>query len=266
MGQRPQRLLESPLRRGRGAGVRDCAAIAAVGVATVQALNFVIFLIALACFSAFLREAIRWIGTGAEEHDEGRQPIQPATLAVIGYTLFAWTTIDLVGLATVNADMLVAASVYLAAAFVIRLRAEPGRTAYALALGVVLGLGYLSKAAMFPIAPFFVIAAAVGSPRSWRVAALSAASFALVAAPLVVALDREAPSDLWRHRTAELPGRSTASRAVTGRGSRAGNGMPLHPTRRIVDAPPAFEFARPFTVTYAMCTTPRTGRRPSTAF
>jgi len=74
---------------------------------------------------------------------------------MIGYVLFISSSLLLITLGVVSPDMCVAACVYLAAALLLRIRANPQRRSNFILLGVVLGFGYLCKTVMFPLA--FVI-------------------------------------------------------------------------------------------------------------
>jgi hypothetical protein len=76
----------------------------------VHGVNFLIFVLALLCFELFLRQLIRYYQrrTG-EEYITIPVPV----LMVIGYTLFIWSSLDLMGLAWVNPDMCGAGLLYL---------------------------------------------------------------------------------------------------------------------------------------------------------
>src|SRR5918995_641945 len=84
------------------------------------------------------------------------------TWRAIGYALFVWSSVVLIRFRSVTPDMLVAGIVYLAAALLVRIgsAATPRPATHAL-FGGVLGLGYLTKAVMFPVGFVFLGAAAV---------------------------------------------------------------------------------------------------------
>jgi len=128
-------------------------------------VNYVAYLFALASFRFLLGGVMRdgwprWVWLG------------------LGYTLFLWSTLRQTSLAVVSPDVLVAGLVYLAAGLLLR-----GSSAGA--LGAVLGLGYLTKSSLFPLAGVFL--ALAGSRRRMAVAA---AAFVVVAGPWVAALSR----------------------------------------------------------------------------
>jgi hypothetical protein len=112
-------------------------------------------------------------------------------LVWLAYVLFLWACnfATETGPAVLTPDLLVAAAVFLAAALLVRIaNGTRDWTSYA-ALGVTLGLGYLSKEAMLPIGAFLLIAAAIaGGRRALPRAAFAAALFAAIACFYVVPL------------------------------------------------------------------------------
>ncbi len=77
-------------------------------------------------------------------------------LIVLGNALFLWTSLVLIGLRLLGPDMLVAAVAYVAAGVLLRISSNRADWLAFLFLGVVLGIGYLVKAAMFPLAFAFL--------------------------------------------------------------------------------------------------------------
>jgi hypothetical protein len=160
--------------------------------AVVHALNFVIFLGVLAAFEWLLSEWLRYRRRAAAEANSHWQATLPDWLAVgLAYTLFLWTSRRFVTVSLVTPDLCVAALVYCAAALLLRLRRRGPSRWTSLLLGAVLGLGYLAKAIMFPLAFVFLAV-------SWRAAGrgrqavlhllLAGAAFLAVAGPFLIAL------------------------------------------------------------------------------
>jgi hypothetical protein len=138
-------------------------------------------------------------------------------------------------------------------AFLLRIRTGRATSATYASLGVTLGLAYLAKAAMFPVAFFFLASAflmARSVTRSWAQAAqrtaLAAIIFLLVAAPLVLALSSEVHrlsfGESGRDNYAWYVNRSEM---VYWQGGPPGMGTPAHPARPLLRNPPLFEFATP---------------------
>ena len=152
-------------------------------------------------------------------------------------------------------DMCVAAFVYLASGVVIRIRAGEGSWALFSLLGVVLGMGYLAKAAMFPLAFVFLMTSlfAAGSlRRALPRTLLGLAVFFLVGGPYMLALSRVKGrftfGESGRLNYAEFV--SGVTRFIHWQGQGRGTGTPKHPTPQISDLPPAYEFATPVGGTY----------------
>ena len=225
---------------------------------TVHLVVFVIFLFALGCFEFFLRELIRFHNSiEQDETSEARQPVVSETIwMVLGYTIFLWSSIFVIGLGETNPDMLVAAFVYLAAGFLLRMRRGAAtRTDFAL-FGLALGLGYLTKQVMFPLA-FVFLGVGLFSAGNIRRAVpgilVALVAFIFVAAPLVLALSvaksrftfGESGRFNYALRVNNLPSRHW-------QGEHPGSGRPLHPTHKIFDNPATYEFATPIGGTYPL--------------
>ncbi|MDZ4833650.1 MAG: hypothetical protein SGJ27_07700 [Candidatus Melainabacteria bacterium] len=102
-------------------------------------------------------------GAGAET--TGRLLITKSQWQAIGGCLFAWLFLSVGAVKQTTPDYLVATSMFAATAIVLQIYRAPDLWRFAL-LGAVLGLGYLSKASMIPMAVTLVMLASVQSfPR-----------------------------------------------------------------------------------------------------
>lgn len=236
-------------------------------LALVHAVNWVVFALALLAFELFwFREAGRLragrtdpaspVASDARQ-ERGTQPevgfSEPAW-TLLGFTLFAWVGLVLIRIWAVTPDMLMAALLFLAAALWLRCGRGERPLAMPLALGAVLGLAYLAKAVMFPLALVFVGTLLLTGPwrRALPRAALGLVAFLVVAGPWVAAL-----SISKERATFGDAGRLTYLRYVNGlpyphwkpEEARA-LGVPDHPTRRVLRDPEVFEFASPVPGTY----------------
>jgi hypothetical protein len=234
-------------------------------------VNFLIYVAALFSFDFFLRELINHQRTHRPPGDiDGGLPLWAWML--LGYTLFAWSSLDWIGLKMITPDMLVTVTVYVAAGLLLRI-ASQGRGATWLtfmALGTVLGLGYLAKAVMFPLAFVFLLVSAliVGSVRaSVPRLCLALFTFLLVASPFLIALslskgrptfgDSGKLAYAWYvNGTSLTPDEAAAVLNRHWQGQPAGSGTPQHPTRLIGKHPPIYEFAAPIQGTYPVWTDP----------
>ena len=223
----------------------------------VHVVNFAIFLIALLCFRFFLHEVIRF-GKERADQDEGksggRAVLPDWGFLLLGYSVFVWASLELVSLYDVSPDQAVLACVCLEAGLLLRLRRSPRFRNFAL-FGLCLGIGYWTKAILFPLGLLLLLYVYLWKRRSriWlRGAVVSALMFLGVAAPLVLTLSWQkgrptfgdsgklnyawavSPRTFWRNWQGETPG----------------SGTPVHPTRQLAQHPPVFEFAGPIPGTY----------------
>jgi hypothetical protein len=227
----------------------------------VHLVNFVIFLIALVCFDLFWRQVMRC----KEINTAGAAGPRYVTLPewawwVLGYLLFITSALHLTGIWSVTPDMLMAAFVYLAGGLILRIRQANAKWRTFILLGLVLGLGYLTKTVMFPLS-IVVLGISLFSVGNVRRAVprvlVAALIFLLISVPFVAAL-----SVLKGEFTLGDAGTLTYARYLNGvpyphwQGDSPGNGVPEHPTRRIFEAPPIYEFGTPVGGTYPVSYNP----------
>jgi hypothetical protein len=155
--------------------------------AVVHAVNFAIYCMALWAFDRLLA-ALRHRAEGTPN------AVPDWAWIVFGYAVFTWSSLELIGVADMSADLLMAVFVYGAAAVLVRMDGPTNSPANGVRLGIMLGLGYLAKTAMFPLAFVFFVCGLL-SGRGWRlnVPALVTALlvFAVVVSPFVTALSRQ---------------------------------------------------------------------------
>jgi hypothetical protein len=217
--------------------------------AVVHVANWLVSLAALAAFVLLLREMQPSSGSGPASITAERVPVFPVVWRLFAYALFLWSSLNLISVGSHTPDMCVAVFVYLAAALLLRIHRGGGSPRVFVLLGVVLGFGYLAKGTMFPLAFVFIGTAlmSVGLTRRGLLLALTAVlAFAVVSGPFVVALS------LQKGRpTFSDSGKLHYAWIVNGvpqyhwQGGDGADGVPLHPTRRIVDSPATFEFGHP---------------------
>lgn len=223
--------------------------------AVVHVVNFAIYLFALGCFGFLIRETVRRVRSQrAQLYTAGLVILPDWALLAIGYSLFIWASLFLVTIRLESPDMLVAAFVYLATGLVLRIRRKPSSWATFILLGTVLGVGYLGKSVMLPLTPVFLICA-MFSVGSWRRAlprvVMAVVFFVLVAGPFVFAMSQRM-GGLTTGRTGRLNYLWSINRVIIPhwQGEEPGSGTPKHPTRKIFNNPPAFEFGEPIGGTY----------------
>ncbi|HEY6072713.1 MAG TPA: hypothetical protein VIV15_04775 [Anaerolineales bacterium] len=224
----------------------------------VHLANFLLYLVALAAFDWFLRQVLLFrtkrVGHSAWE---GRVLMPEWALWALGYALFLWVSLDLITLWLVTPDMMVAACVFLATGLLVRILSEPRRWMDYALLGLTLGLGFLAKAPMLPMAAvYFALALLMATRRAdWRIrvprVVPAVVVFAVIIAPFVVELSAKEG-----HYTVGESGKLNYAWWINGvamihwQGNPPGSGKPRHPTRRVLADPPLYEFATPISSTY----------------
>lgn len=230
--------------------------------ATVQGVNFLIFLMTAAAFEFLL-------GSIMTACRSNRECLPSWFIQISAYIVFLWTTLCLITVSVSSPDMLLALFVFLAAGILVRIASGSVSGRSFAGLGAVLGMGYVAKAPLFPLS-FVFLAVAMVLARKFRVpvrrSALALVGFLLLAGPLVFLLSASkhrltfgdsgrlnyawyVDSATYRHWQGEPLGlhSDVAPQWTAGAVS---TGVPVHPTRRILDDPTVFEFASPVGGTY----------------
>jgi hypothetical protein len=214
----------------------------------VHLINAVIFLVVLFCFEAFWRQLLASIG------DQIGIASSPFYAWVLGYSLFFCVHFSAGAIEMVHPDVLVAGVVYLASAMMLRFAKGQMGIASAAWFGVLLGVGYLAKAAMVPFAFFTMATMCVVAFRRHQKKSLIAVTllgFLLIALPYAAALS------LNLHRfTMGDSAKLNQGWFVNGvlrrqwAGDQPGNTGAAHPLRKILESPEIYEFATPIAGTY----------------
>jgi hypothetical protein len=223
---------------------------------TVRCLNCLILVATLLCFEYFLNGVINLSTTRPE-----MIPLPRTTRRVVGYTLFCWITIVGAAPSSDTPDAIVLAAVLLTAGLLLRIEAGKSNWIHFLALGTVLGVGYLAKSAMFPLAFVFLAATFLAMRSSGTPIArliVSIVVFILISAPFVSALSKKQGhftfGDSGAINYAEYV--NGAPHSIHWSGEPPGTGVPLHPTRLLTQIPPVYEYARPIGGSYPPWTDP----------
>jgi hypothetical protein len=227
-------------------------------IVAAHVLNVAIFIFALLCFEVFLTSFIRRMGFLTPAHPV-KASFPHGPYLALAYALFLWSSFVAISLRFLRPDMLMSGFLYLAMGVLLDSAGQSANWKDYAKLGAVLGLGFLAKEPMLPMAilmltisPFLV--------ASWRPAIkMACASLALVFligsiyfVPLshsrgrftlgesgpynyLVNVDRAGPGEGWY---LENPGH--------------GSGTFLHPPQRIFDSPRAYAFAAASTVTHPL--------------
>ncbi len=221
----------------------------------IHLVNFAIYLFALGCFAFLIQELVDFNRSRKDALLAAGLVMLPGwALVALGYPLFIWSSLYLLFLAIESPDMLLASFLYLACGLLLRIRRLPSKWLSFVFLGTVLGFGYLAKSVMLPIAVVFLVASLISIGnlrRAWPRVALAVALFLLIAGPFVFAISR-AKGRLTFGDSGNLNYLWSINRvpAPHWQGGLPGHGTPKHPTRRVFDTPPVYEFGDPVGGTY----------------
>jgi 4-amino-4-deoxy-L-arabinose transferase-like glycosyltransferase len=231
-------------------------------VPSVHVLNLVVFLGTLASFEFLLRQVVRVLGRENRREDSGSTTPLPVWIwQLLGYSLFAWSTFGMLWAPRmVTPDLLVTMFVYLDAGLLLSLRSSNKKSRTCLLLGLTLGLGYLAKAILFPMAFVFLLVAffVIGN---WRKAVVPLATaflvFCAVAAPLFISMTarvgRPSYSEAGNLNYAWHVNHVSAGKAAGLSYFPSTSGPPpylKHPMTLLYKRPDVFEFREPLAYTY----------------
>ena len=228
----------------------------------VMGLNFGIYMMGLSCLHMFLRQLARYTATlAAQPGFEGITLVPPWVLFAFGYSLYIKNTVPLI--TSEGADLCIANFVYLIFGLLLQTKMEPTRWRTCVLLGLMLGLGYLTKAIMFPLAfVFLAISVSLGADlrKAFAKATLAFLVFLVVSGPFIIALSqsrgRFTYSDTGTYNYALFVcmgpplERPWIPPYYHWQGGIADCGTPVHPVRKIYATPAVYEFGSPFHATY----------------
>lgn len=220
----------------------------------VHLVNFIIFLIALGSFE-FMWKRIR---TGGASNESYAMP--DFWWWTLGYLLFVWISLSFIEIWAVTPDMLMAVFVFLSAGLIAKIRAGDANFRNFLCLGLVLGLGYLSKTFMFAMALTFLAVSILVVPRKTKIlpyVLCATGIFLLISLPFILLI-----SEKKGEFTIGESGTVTYLRYVNGmpfphwQGDRLAGIVPAHPSRIVHKSPLVYEFGEPVGGTYPISTDP----------
>jgi hypothetical protein len=136
-------------------------------IVTGHVLNIVLFLGALAAFEYLMCGV--WPPPSASD-DVAENVLLPRwTSFVAGYSVFLWASLGEITLAYLRADILMTVFLFIAMGLVVRIQNNGATWSRYSVLGVVLGIGYLSKQPMLPIGLLIITSSVLASNDRFRV-------------------------------------------------------------------------------------------------
>ncbi|MGA7928553.1 MAG: hypothetical protein WCA20_21485 [Candidatus Sulfotelmatobacter sp.] len=222
-------------------------------------VSFGVFVLALLAFR-FLSHALVALSREQTPQPSDGVFLPEWMMVLIGYPTFLWLALEVETPWYVGPDLAVMACVCLTAGMLLRLRRDGKLRSFAL-FGLILGVGYWTKSILFPFG-FVTLAAGYwwkrSSPGWGRRMLIAALVFLCASAPLILLLSHQkgrftfgdtgmlayawfvSPRTFWRNW----------------QGKETGSGIPVHPTRQLLQHPPLFEFDGPVAGTYPPWTDP----------
>lgn len=214
---------------------------------SVHLVNFLIFVGVLFSFEFFLSNLLSGISL---IDGERLGALQPWALRLIGYSLFLYSAAYWLSTDVVSPDLCVEGLVLLAAGIILQIARGGAGWANFAKLGVILGIGYLTKVVLFPLAFVFLLCCFFAAPnRRQNVAKcfLAFLIFLLIATPYILVLSRAKGRFTYGDvgKIAYATYVDGVPLAVHWQGAQVIYGTPVHATRKVLEHPAVFEFAQP---------------------
>jgi len=224
-------------------------------------VNVGVFVLALFAFRFLLRELIAWSSQRPSKlNPNDAAPMPKWMMLLLAYPIFLWLALEVDTPWDMTPDLAVLACVCWSAGMLLSC-ARTGKVWRFALLGFALGVGYWTKAILFPIG-FVVLAAGYWWKRSssdWGRGILGAALvFLCTSAPFILLLSHQKGrftfSDTGKFNYAWYVSPRTFWR--NWQGAEQESGIPAHPTRQLLQHPPVFEFDGPVVGSYPPWTDP----------
>ncbi len=211
---------------------------------TVHLVAFLIFLFAMGCFDYFLYQIVQF-RSDPEKNDSELDWVW----ITVGYTIFLWSSTQLIKVSLITPDMLVAAFFYLSCGLLVSISSGRAKWSAFWGLGVTLGLSYLTKFSLLPICGLILAIAWLAAKQKSRYVVISAIALVAIAAPFIASLSAQKGRLTYGERIAY--DYATSVNRIQHYHWQGDSKMPLaHPTREILASPATFEFKAPFQGTY----------------
>jgi len=226
-------------------------------------VNFLIYIFALFSFDFFLLSLLKYHQKLKRTDSKNSLIcIEGWALGVIGYSLFVLSSLNIMGLWGGDPDICFSIFIYLVPGIILRILSGKNSKLSFIILGLFFGLGYLAKAPIFPLSFLYLFLLNRELKKNKLSILFSILVFIAVISPYVYAL-----SEYKGHFTVGESGKTNYAWYVNntpffahwqGEGNSDGMaiGKPIHPTRKIFDNPPVYEFGLPLFGTYPPWTDP----------
>src|SRR5579872_70382 len=208
---------------------------------SIQLINFCCYVFTVGSFEFLVRALLL-----------ARKPANATGFRLIAYGIFLWTALVLIRVHTCNADMLVAASLFLSSGILIRAQSRNlAGVLQPVLLGATLAAGYYCKAVMFPVGILFLLLACFA--LGWRRSLTAFSVFVVLSAPLIAGISKiEGRFSYGDTGTLNYAWYVDGVPFRWWQGGPDGAGQPEHPPRVALDSPRIYEFGgdMPRNITY----------------
>ncbi|MBI3589997.1 MAG: hypothetical protein HY094_01295 [Candidatus Melainabacteria bacterium] len=223
----------------------------------VHFANFSIYMLSFLAFDFFLSQFIvSYKKNNLHSIKDNSYLLSEETLTLIGYSLFIWSSMNMLHTSRITPDVFVTAFIYLAFGILLRINSGSLNLANFIMLGVVLGLGYFTKEVFFLMAFIFLFAGFVSVYKSKAgllkmIVALF--TFVVISSPLIIALSKEKGYFTFGE-TGKLNYHWYINPNPCNYIHRGFPGCKklVHPVREIYDEPRLIEYSYPLPVTYPL--------------
>lgn len=218
-------------------------------------LNFAGLLVALRAFEFFFRNFLAAKRSFVPPEDESLQ-LPVFAWWMLGYGLFLSATLEVLSMYPTTPDAWVCVATFLSTGLILKIWTKGGGLPYFATLGLVLGLGYLTKAFFFPLAFIFIGTAWLASQnlrKNLTGAVVALVAFTLVAGPFVLALSKTKHKFTYGEvgKIAYAEFMDQIPEPIFWEGG-DGSGTPKHAARIVLSSPRVYEFAEPVGGAYPM--------------
>lgn len=119
----------------------------------IRLVNFAIFILCFFSFNFFFQEFLKKV----DDKKDSSITFPKWGWIVFGYSLFLWTSTNMIGLSMITPDMCVSGIIYAISGLMLKIERNKSNIFTYILLGLLLSLNYLTKAAMFPMAFIYLI-------------------------------------------------------------------------------------------------------------
>ena len=223
----------------------------------IHIINSLIYIFAFFCFHFFLSALIEHQKKREEKLKNENIVFLPEwAWVLIGYSLFLWTSLNLITISHVTPDMFLSAFVYLIFGLILRIKNGNDSLITFTFLGLVMGLAYLTKAVMFPL-NFVFLFAVLFSVENFKKTLpkifLSLVVFLFISSPFIYALSKQKGYFTYGEtgRVNYVWYLDESKYECWKEGSPGCKGV-VRPAKKICDVPKAFDYSEHLVGSYPM--------------